>query len=448
MRLTLVLTMVLGCGLAHAKAASIRSYFNHRVEASYVDSIHKVSRNGDDLEAVILAEIGKAKTSIFVAVQELRLPSIAKLLVAKARAGVDVRVVLEDSYNHNITARPNGGDGTEQDNPDAYDALRFRELVALTDVDGDGRVTIPEMAERDAVYILQQAKIPLHDDTIDGSQGSGLMHHKFVVIDGRTVIMSSANFTASCIHGDALNPTSRGNANAMMVADSAPLAALFTEEFAEMWAGRFGQRKRFRGARSVKIGTKQITVQFSPTSKLATWSQSTNGLIASHLAQAEKSIQSALFVFSEQQIANAMQQAHGQATVSVVVDPKFAFRPYSEVLDLLGLTLLDPQTCHTETGNAPWRQPADRVGVPTLARGDLLHHKFAVVDTKKVIFGSHNWSESANSTNDEFAVVLEDNTVATKFAHEFERIGARARWGAPSHLKYKAQSFGDACARR
>ena len=51
--------------------------------------------------------------------------------------------------------------------------------------------------------LLKTAQIPLIDDTEDGTSGSGLMHHKFLVIDKETVITGSANLTSSGIHDDA-----------------------------------------------------------------------------------------------------------------------------------------------------------------------------------------------------------------------------------------------------
>ena len=48
------------------------------------------------------------------------------------------------------------------------------------------------------------------------------------------------------------------------------------------------------------------------------------------------------------------------------------------------------------------------MGVDTsrLARGDKLHHKFAVIDNKTLITSSFNWSPSAAHTNDETLLVI------------------------------------------
>lgn len=439
MRLTLLLSLIIASTSVHA---TIRSYFNGRSSQSYADPYRSTMRPGDNLEAVILAEIGKANKSIFLAVQELRLPGIAKLLVEKYKAGLDVRIVLENDYNHNVLAQPNLPEGEE---PETHDSTRYRDLVLLVDANRDGKITRAEMLEGDAVFILQQAKIPLIDDTEDGTNGSGLMHHKFIVIDGKRMVLTSANFTPSDVHGDVGVPASRGNSNGLMVIDSVPLAKIFTEEFTLMWEAKFGLSKPFRGARTVTVGGKKITVQFSPSSASVAWDVTTNGLIYKTLVTAKSSIEAALFVFSEQKLADAMKIASKKATVAVMVEPKFAFRAYSEVLDLLGVTLANPD-CVVETGNAPWRPAATRAGQPTLAGGDVLHHKFGVVDARKVIFGSHNWSDSANLTNDEYLVVVDDTTVAADFGAEFARLATRARWGLPERVRTEIAHSTERCS--
>ena len=67
----------------------------------------------------------------------------------------------------------------------------------LADSDRDGTTTTNEAFHGDAVALLQAANVPLIDDTEDDSSGSGLMHHKFLVIDQTTVITGSANLTSS-----------------------------------------------------------------------------------------------------------------------------------------------------------------------------------------------------------------------------------------------------------
>jgi phosphatidylserine/phosphatidylglycerophosphate/cardiolipin synthase-like enzyme len=61
------------------------------------------------------------------------------------------------------------------------------------DANQDGALSEEELRDRDALTILAQANIPLIDDTADGSKGRCLMHHKFMVVDGRTVVTGSAN---------------------------------------------------------------------------------------------------------------------------------------------------------------------------------------------------------------------------------------------------------------
>lgn len=51
----------------------------------------------------------------------------------------------------------------------------------------------------------------------------------------------------------------------------------------------------------------------------------------------------------------------------------------------------------------------------------LMHHKFCVIDLKKVIHGSYNWTIKAEY-NDETISLIEDKATAEEFANEFIRI--------------------------
>jgi len=93
--------------------------------------------------------------------------------------------------------------------------------------------------------------------------------------------------------------------------------------------------------------------------------------------------------------------------------------------------------CKYEADNHPWKVPINTVGVSRLPKGDKLHHKFAVIDDKIVITGSHNWSASANYNNDEALLVIENPTVAAHFSQEFARLYGRAVLGVPLTVQNK-----------
>lgn len=422
----------------------VSAYFNQNQKSSYTDPYRGIQRPGDNLEQIILNEIALAKKTIFVAVQELRLPLIASALVQKKKEGIDVRVVLENNYNNTVLLQT---DATSSDQE--YEASRLQDLVALVDMNRNGLIEKHELETRDAVYMLKNSGIPVMDDSFDSSKGSGLMHHKFIVIDDKVTVVSSANFTLSDVHGDLLTPASRGNANSLVVVRAMNFAKIFTAEFAQLWGngvrGNYGHKKTYRGAITTTVRGTKITVQFSPTSQRYNWEESVNGLIANHLSRATKSINAALFVFSDQNISNVMEKRNmAGVEIGVLIEPKFAYREYSELLDLMGLGLLNYK-CSYEVDNSPWKKPAKLAGMARLPSGDMLHHKFAVVDKKTVIMGSQNWSDAANFVNDETLIVIQDDKISDLYTQEFERIRKNASLGAPEWLKEQIRKQEIAC---
>jgi phosphatidylserine/phosphatidylglycerophosphate/cardiolipin synthase-like enzyme len=269
-----------------------------------------------------------------------------------------------------------------------------------------------------------------------------LMHHKFMVVDGHRVIVTSANWTMSDIYGDFNHPDSEGNQNNLVQIESSELAATFATEFNLMWGNgsipnqvsQFKSHKPARPAIEVLIGKTRVLVKFSPNSKQEAWTDTTNGVIGKLLGTSQQQVDFALFVFSEPGLSDIL-QARSQQGVKIhgVIDREFAYRDYSSGLSLMGLT--GGNICQAATTSA---QPLDTIGVPNLPTGDLLHHKFAVIDRQTVITGSHNWSNAANYHNDETLLVIQANpTVAAHFDREFNRLYERAIMGIPAKLKSK-----------
>ncbi|MGB3533248.1 MAG: DUF655 domain-containing protein [Microcoleaceae cyanobacterium] len=426
----------------------IQVYFNQSMAAVYSDPYRNQPRLGDDLEQIIVDTIAAAESRVDVAVQELRLPKIAQALAERHQAGVKVRVILENNYS-----RP-WSDFTEREIQQfsEREKSRYSAFFQLADINQDGNLSQTEIQQRDALLILFNSEIPWIDDTADGSKGTGLMHHKFVVVDDKTVIMSSANFTLSGIHGDFNQPGSRGNANHILLINNPKLAAIFTAEFNQLWGdgvggetdSLFGLQKTVRSVEALNIGESQVKVQFSPISKTQPWENSSNGLINSILNTANQSVDFALFVFSEQELANSLEDiSQQQVTIRGLIDPSFAYRYYSEGLDMMGISL--GHQCQYETDNRPWKQPLSTIGIPNLPPGDKLHHKFGIIDNKTIITGSHNWSIAANHTNDETVFIVKNPIVAAHFNREFDRLYQTASLGIPSWLEKKIATQLEEC---
>ena len=404
--------------------------FNHRPDRRYRSPIDGRWRAGDDLEAFVLEAIGDARSEILVAVQELSLPRIAEALVARHRAGVRVRVVMENTYSQPWSE-------SHPADLDARGRHRQQQLQAL----GGG----------DALVILRDGGVPVIDDTADGSAGSGLMHHKFVVIDNREVITGSANFTPSCIHGDPDDSRTRGNVNHLLRLHSAELAALFRAEFEALWGdgpggapdSRFGLAKESGPMRWVRVGSVSVGVLFAPHRRREPHHglQVLDELLEGTRQQADL----ALFVLSDQQLGNRLSALHDRGvTIRLLADPGFANRSFSEVLDLLSVSLPDHR-CRLEANNRPRQSGIDGVGTPRLAAGDKLHHKLAILDQERVITGSFNWSPSAAHQNDETLLVIDSKAVASHFKAEVDHLWRGAELGITPRLQRKRERQLHAC---
>jgi phosphatidylserine/phosphatidylglycerophosphate/cardiolipin synthase-like enzyme len=416
---------------------SIQIYFNHNQAVEFTEPYRQKTRRGDDLAAKLVNEIDSARSQIDVAVQELQLPNIAQALVAKAQTGVKVRVILENNYSHPLS----GLTASEIDTLTTREREHYQEFQQLVDIDRDGTLSQAEINQRDALIILRNGGIAIIDDTADGSKGSGLMHHKFMVVDGKETIVTSANWTMSDIYGDFSHPDSEGNQNNLVQIQSGELAQVFTNEFNLMWgdgttgnpSSQFKARKPARPPVEILVGKTRVWVQFSPTSQQQAWEDSTNGSIGKLIGTSHDRVDLALFVFSEPGLGSILQSQDLKGVkIRGLIDRQFAYRDYSSALALMGA---DSDRCQAVKTNV---RALDTIGVPTLPPGDLLHHKFAVIDRQTVITGSHNWSSAANHHNDETLLIIQDNpTVAAHFDREFDRLYQNAVLGLPEKLQRK-----------
>jgi phosphatidylserine/phosphatidylglycerophosphate/cardiolipin synthase-like enzyme len=76
-------------------------------------------------------------------------------------------------------------------------------------------------------------------------------------------------------------------------------------------------------------------------------------------------------------------------------------------------------------------------GVPVRQDGNpsFLHHKVIVVDQRFVITGSLNFSTSAEESNDENVIIIDNPEIASLYIQEFERVWAQGTDPDPADIQ-------------
>jgi len=125
------------------------------------------------------------------------------------------------------------------------------------------------------------------------------------------------------------------------------------------------------------------------------------GAIIEQLNKAGKSIDIAMYYFTDRNLANAVIDAHNRGVrvrVYLDKDQKEAKYSKSRYLAKHGVTILYSSNSY------------------------LMHHKFAVIDNEVVITGSYNWTASAGERNNENLIVIRDPPLASRYKQEFYRL--------------------------
>jgi phosphatidylserine/phosphatidylglycerophosphate/cardiolipin synthase-like enzyme len=379
--------MVVSTASPASATGAINVYFNKSVSTSFPSYVPAALGN-QSLTAKLLARMGAARTSIDAAFYSLNGSpgtELANALIAARGRGVSVRVIFER--------------------------------------DNDG--TPPQNA-------LATSGVPLiYDDFDPVNAGAGLMHNKFVVIDGR----GAGKPDSIWVWTGSWNPTDGGTnsdfQNAIEIQDPA-LAGAYTVEFNEMWGSgtetpnkslsRFGARKTDNTPHRFVIGGHPVSCYFSP-------SDHTTAHILDAVNAAQGSIYFALLLLTRTDLANAL-LAKQNAGIHVlgVIDSK---SDQGQQYDYL-------------TGKG--------MDIRLKTEGGLLHHKYAVLSADwgpnwdrlnrpTVITGSHNWSNTAENSNNENTLIVQEDTVAMMYMQEF--AARYVQFGGTGSITVDVEETGD-----
>lgn len=218
----------------------------------------------------------------------------------------------------------------------------------------------------------------------------GLMHDKFCVLDGRTVITGSMNPTVNDIER---------NDNNLLIIDSPSLASRYAQEFEEM-RSRTDRTYTKRPPRPhiVNISGTVVEQYFCPQ-------EGCEAEVISEIALARDSVAFMLFTFTADPVGDEMLSASDRgAAVGGIVEDRQA-DTYSEHVRMqeFGLDVRNDGNRYT------------------------MHHKVIIIDNTTVITGSYNPTKSATERNDENLLIIHSPAIAARYAQEFERVMAQAR---------------------
>lgn len=242
--------------------------------------------------------------------------------------------------------------------------------------------------DRSDPQILIEAGIPVIGDNRDG-----LMHDKFIIIDKSEVWLGSMNFTDGGAYED--------NNNLMRIR-STKMAENYSKEFEEMFIDdSFGEEIVPETPNpTITIDNTRIDVYFSPDDGVLA------GLVPV-LESAQESIYFLAYSFTANQLGEIVRQkAEAGLTISGVMDDEQVRSNQGTEFD-------------------PFRQADLDVRIDGI--DGLMHHKVFIIDEKIVVFGSYNFSQSAEQRNDENLLIIYDPVIAEQFLFEFQRVHEQAQ---------------------
>ena len=239
------------------------------------------------------------------------------------------------------------------------------------------------------VQEIMDAGIP-----IIGDHQQGLMHNKFIVIDRMDVWTGSMNYTTSGVYKDNNN---------LIHLRSSEVAEDYSNEFNQMFTYHLFGPDKIAGTTNPKVsldGT-PVEIYFSPEDKAA-------NRIIELIQAAQESIDFLAYSFTSTDIGDAMvERSQAGITVKGVMD--------------------DGQF---KTSQATEYDPLIQAGLDVRLDGNLnglMHHKVIIIDKKIVVTGSYNFTESAETTNDENVVIIFSPQIAEEYTEEFQRVYQQAQ---------------------
>jgi phosphatidylserine/phosphatidylglycerophosphate/cardiolipin synthase-like enzyme len=297
----------------------------------------------------LIVAIGEVQNTLDIAAFEWNNPWLTDAVIAAYQRGVAVRMVVDNEY-------------TVADNQEAVD-----------------------LGEESPFQEIIDAGIPFVDD-----DRGGLMHNKFMILDGKTVWMGSMNFTMNGIYR---------NNNNMLVLSVPQAVKAYQGEFDEMFVdGQFGSPRSDIDGVSFSQDGVEVQIIFAPEDEPEV-------VLQDALANAQTSIRFMTFSFTLDEIGETvLERAENGVDVRGIFEQRGSDTQFSEMPGLFCAGVSVYQDGNSRT----------------------FHHKVFIIDEEVVITGSFNISSNATSSNDENMVIIHDADLAAQYLAEYARMESMA----------------------
>lgn len=331
----------------------IKAYFNQPVNTSFSSGTN-ASYLPNLVDDTLVAYINRAKQTLDIAIYELQ-PSSGMANISGA---------IDSAYARGVVVRI------------IYDGKD--NLSVLTQINP----SIPRLAS-------------------PSTSAYNIMHNKFMIIDANSsnandpiVWTGSFNWTLTMFNND--------YNNAIIFQDQA-LAVAYLAEFNQMWGSttttpnatnsKFGPYKTATTAHTFTIGGSTVNLYFSP-------SDGTNNQIINAINTCNKELFFGVYTFTESPNASAISTLYstsGNSVKGIMDQYSNGYAAYNTLSPVMGTNL------RIYTGSY------------------VYHNKMMVVDPDYpsldplVTTGSHNWSSTADTKNDENMVIVHDSSIANQY---------------------------------
>lgn len=213
---------------------------------------------------------------------------------------------------------------------------------------------------------------------------SGLMHNKFMIIDGIEVWTGSMNYTYSSIYDDH---------NSLVRVRSAEIAENYEVEFLELFEGNASSNTPYP---KVIVGGFTVENYFSPDDRFAY-------RMVELLNSIDDSARFMMYTFTADDYSEVL------------------IKKASDGLEILGV--MESSTIEVAGSDFKTMQ-LNGIDLKAIDDSGVMHHKTMILDSKTVIFGSYNFTASAEKKNDENILVINSPQLAELFLMEFERVNS------------------------